>query len=183
VYYRNCIPILVLAAALVVAGAAGGAPTGAAELAEARLSARISAADALERPLLALINQFRRQHGVPPLRLAPSLDRAADRHGRSMALHGYFSHDSLDGSSVRDRVSRTDRSLRYVGLVGEVLLWRSPAPTPVEALAMWLQSPPHRAVLIDARYRMIGLGAVSASAASGVYGGLDVTIVAADLTS
>jgi uncharacterized protein YkwD len=143
-------------------------------------AARISAADGLERPLLELVNQARRQAGLDPLRPSATLARAANGHGRAMARHGFFSHDSRDGSSFRDRLTRLDRSLRD-GVVGEVLLWRSPAPTPAEALAMWLASPPHRAVLLDGRYRTIGIAAVSATGAPGVFRGLDVTIVAADL--
>lgn len=144
-------------------------------------SSRISSADSLERPLLALVNRLRRDAGLGTLRLSPALARAADAHGRAMGRHGFFGHDSLDGSSVRDRVSRWLRSLRSGGIVGEVLLWRSPAPTPQEALSMWLHSPPHRAVLLDPRYRTIGLAAVTVRSAPGVYRGLDVTIVAADL--
>jgi uncharacterized protein YkwD len=45
---------------------------------------------------------------------------------------------------------------------------------------MWLDSPPHRKILLTSAWREVGLGAVRALAAPGVYKGLDVTILTAD---
>ncbi len=48
------------------------------------------------------------------------------------------------------------------------------------ALELWLASPPHRANLLSPRWREIGLGAVHAFVAAGVYEGRAVTILTAD---
>ena len=45
---------------------------------------------------------------------------------------------------------------------------------------MWLASPPHRANLLDPHWREVGLSAVHATSAPGVYGGEAATIVTAD---
>jgi uncharacterized protein YkwD len=45
---------------------------------------------------------------------------------------------------------------------------------------LWLSSPPHRANLMTARWREIGLGAVHSTGAPGVYRGGPATIVTAD---
>jgi len=45
---------------------------------------------------------------------------------------------------------------------------------------MWMASPEHRANLLTARWRQVGLSAVHVAAAPGTFNGLDVTIVTAD---
>jgi uncharacterized protein YkwD len=167
----------VLAAALV---ASALTPDATARLA-APTSASTQAGSSLEATLLRLINSARAAHGLHGLRASTPLERAASGHARSMARFGFFAHESRDGSSPRDRIARVDPRLASRG-VGEVLLWRSPGPSPDQALSMWLGSPPHRAVLLDRDLRLIGLVALEAKAAPGVFGGMDVTIVAADLS-
>jgi uncharacterized protein YkwD len=41
--------------------------------------------------------------------------------------------------------------------VGENLAWVTPGATPRQVLRMWLASPPHRANLLDVRFRDTGL--------------------------
>lgn len=168
----TCLVVALAAAALAPVATAGPAsPT----------SASAPAARSLEDTLVRLINGARAERGLPSLRASAPLERAANGHARSMARFGFFAHESRDGSSPRDRIARVDPRLAS-GSIGEVLLWRSPGPSPEQALSMWLGSAPHRAVLLDPEFRLIGLTAVDAKAAPGVYGGLDVTIIAANLS-
>jgi uncharacterized protein YkwD len=60
------------------------------------------------------------------------------------------------------------------------MVWASPGLSADQALEMWLNSPPHRKNLLTPAWREIGLGAVRALAAPGVYQGRDVTILTAD---
>jgi uncharacterized protein YkwD len=140
-----------------------------------------SSARALETGVLAQVNAFRRENKLAPLRLSTALSAAARQHSREMAQRGYFSHSSADGSSFDRRIGRfyPFGSSRYWA-VGENLLWSSPTVDPAGALQMWLDSPPHRAILMTARWREIGLSAVHVPAAPGTYGGSEVTIVTAD---
>lgn len=176
--FRSPARLVVLAFALAacvlapVASAGPAAPT----------SASAPAARSLEDTLLRLINRARAERGLRSLRASATLARTAGGHARSMARFGFFAHESRDGSSPRDRIARVDPELASRA-VAEVLLWRSPGPSPDEALSMWLGSPPHRAVLLDPGLRLVGLVAIDAEAAPGVFGGLDVTILAADLSS
>jgi len=64
--------------------------------------------------------------------------------------------------------------------VGENLLWSSVELNAAAALDLWLNSPEHRAIMLNARWLEVGVGAVYARAAPGVYGGRNVTIVTAD---
>jgi uncharacterized protein YkwD len=45
---------------------------------------------------------------------------------------------------------------------------------------MWLNSPPHRKILLTPRWREVGLSAVHTASAPGVYRGLEVTVLTAD---
>lgn len=135
----------------------------------------------LVRPLLTAINGFRAQHGLKPLRSSVRLARAAEGHAVSMASDGYFSHTSDDGTVFWKRIARTYPQGTYARWsVGENLLWTAGSPTADQALAMWVASPEHRAVMLTAVYREVGIAAVAAPSAPGVFGGLDVTVVAAD---
>jgi uncharacterized protein YkwD len=60
------------------------------------------------------------------------------------------------------------------------MVWASPDLSADEAIQMWLDSPPHRKNLLAPSWREVGLGAVHALGAPGIYQGLDVTILTAD---
>jgi uncharacterized protein YkwD len=136
---------------------------------------------ALERSVLAEVNALRRSRGLVPLRLSPQLSAAAQAHSATMARHGFFRHESADGSAFWQRVRRYYRAGGYgYWSVGENLLWSSPNVDARGALRMWLNSPSHRRTLLTAEWREIGLGAVHVAAAPGAFGGREVTILTAD---
>jgi uncharacterized protein YkwD len=135
----------------------------------------------LEMQVLAGINNLRRGHGLVPLRLSPALVVAASEHSLSMGEHGFFEHTSLDGSPFWKRVEvpYPKNGSRFWS-VGENMAWASPGLRARQALGLWLASPPHRENLLSPVWREIGLGAVHAFAAQGVFDGRDVTILTAD---
>ncbi len=135
----------------------------------------------LEQGVLADINAFRAQNHLAQLRLSAPLTASARAHTRQMATAGYFAHESADGSAFwrRIQVFYTSSPWRYWS-VGENLLWSSPDVDAAGALRMWLASPEHRANLLNARWREIGVAAEHVNAAPGTFHGLDVTIVTTD---
>ena len=138
-------------------------------------------ASALESSILAQMNAVRAKHGKAPLKLSPALSAAARSHSQSMVTKGFFSHDSANGSSFSTRVRKWYGPRGYRSwAAGENLLWRSPDIDAASAVQMWMESPPHRANLLRAGWREVGLGAIHAYAAPGAYGGLEVTVVTAD---
>lgn len=140
----------------------------------------LSAADALERGVLSELNAVRKSHGLGPVRASRPLARAADGHSRAMVRHGFFAHESRDGTPFWKRVARSYPSRGYRKWeVGETLVW-STSLDAREAVRLWLDSAPHRKILLDARWREVGLGAVKAAAAPGAFKGHDVTVVTAD---
>jgi uncharacterized protein YkwD len=173
------VPALLLVLA-VAATAALAAPLAASD-GQAAPTRSVRAVASLERGVLAEVNALRRRHGLAPLRLNASLSAAADGHSRSMALRGFFGHDSADGSPFWQRVKRHYGSKGFpYWSVGENLVWAAPELSARTAVQMWLSSPPHRKNLLTPRWREIGLSAVRAEAAPGVFDGLDVVIVTAD---
>ncbi len=144
-------------------------------------STRVVAVNSLETSVLSGLNAIRAQHGLVPLKADPKLAAAADQHSREMAERGYFAHESADKSPFWKRVQRFYSSTNYrYWSVGENLLWASPDLDADAAVKMWMESPEHRANILTARWRQIGLSAVQVAAAPGTFNGLDVTIVTAE---
>jgi uncharacterized protein YkwD len=99
-----------------------------------------------------------------------------------MARHGYFAHASPNGRAFWRRIAvhypwRGYREWE----VGENLEYGQPGLGAAETLQDWLASPPHRANLVSRRFRDAGIGAVVATSAPGVYGGLPTTIITLNL--
>jgi uncharacterized protein YkwD len=141
----------------------------------------IASRPALNRAILSKVNTLRAEKGLRPIRVSAALSAAAKGHSMSMARNGYFSHESADGTVFWRRVQHYygSKGFRH-WQVGENLLWASPDVTPQQALQLWLDSPPHRRILLSGEWREIGLAAVHATAAYGDFGGRAVTIVTAD---
>jgi uncharacterized protein YkwD len=169
----SCIAAI-CALALLGAGATGATAAG-------KPARALAAADQLESQVLDELNAIRRSHGLVPVRLSRPLSAAADAHSRSMGTFGYFQHESRDGSEFWKRVKRFYGSGGYgTWSVGENLLWSSGGVDASRALKLWMESPGHRANILAARWREVGLSAVTVSGAPGVFGGRDVVIITTD---
>jgi uncharacterized protein YkwD len=163
----------VLAAVLVVAVAPSSG--------SARVRGKQTRATQLQVALLAQINSFRAAHGLARLRISAGLTAAASTHSAQMARLGFFSHNSANGQSFSQRIAQRYSSRGFRSwTVGENLVWGGPDIAPARAFRLWLSSPPHRANLLYARWREIGLGAVHSTSAPGAYGGRPATVVTAD---
>jgi uncharacterized protein YkwD len=131
--------------------------------------------------VLAEMQRVRLEHGLPSLRTSPDLRASAESHSLDMADSGYFAHDSADGTPFWKRVERFYPAAGYRSWdAAETLLWSSPAVDAASAVAGWLASPRHRAILLSPKWREVGVATVHESDAPGVFDGLDVTIVTAD---
>ena len=135
----------------------------------------------LERQVFVAVNAVRKEHGLVALRLNHALGEAAQGHSRSMAEHGFFRHESYDGSPFWRRIKPMYQPLqgRYWG-TGENMVWASPGLSAAQVVDLWMKSPPHRKNILAPSWRDIGIGGVHAPAAPGVYRGVSVTIVTAD---
>jgi uncharacterized protein YkwD len=110
---------------------------------------------------LCLLNSERSRYHLRPLSANRNLTRAAERHAADMEQHKYFSHVSRNGSDFVSRIRRAGY-LRNCSawFVGENLAWGAGRhrSTPQGIVAAWMNSPPHRANILNGRFREIGIG-------------------------
>ena len=162
--------------ALVALVGAFAAP--AAQSKKARTSVSLSS---LERGVLIDLNKIRAQHGLQPVHISARLTASAAQHSKEMGADGYFQHNSVNGTAFWKRITRWYGSKGYgYWSVGENLLWSSPSVDPAAAMQLWMNSPEHRANILTARWREIGVSAVHFASAPGTYKGLEVTIITTD---
>ena len=92
--------------------------------------------------------------------MSKRLNRAARVHSADMARHAYFSHNSLSGASFLDRIRRTGylrKARRWTA--GENIAWGTGhLATPRAIVRAWMNSPGHRANILNRRFRQIGVG-------------------------
>jgi uncharacterized protein YkwD len=104
----------------------------------------------LRRAILCLVNRTRASAGLARFRAERHLARAAVRHAADMGRRHYFAHVSPSGTSPLARA----RAAGWHGGVGEVIAWGSGSmASPRAALTGWLNSPPHRAILLGGAHR------------------------------
>jgi uncharacterized protein YkwD len=88
------------------------------------------------------------------------LAKAARSHAKDMVARGYFSHDSANGASFVDRIRKAGYvPARAFPSLGEDLAWGSGSlGTPREIVQSWMESPGHRANILNPRFREGGMG-------------------------
>ena len=125
----------------------------------------------LSRAILYQSNVVRMAHGVPPLAPSPALDAAADEQAAYMALALQAEHDNPfpHRHTVIDRVERAGLNGTLVGEnaimmpatrlaadAGPAYTYATYAAFLVEG---WMNSPDHRANLLERRFTYLGCGA------------------------
>ena len=135
----------------------------------------------LNQQVFADINKLRTSHGLVALKESKALDRAALAHSLQMGEKSFFSHNSANGEQFYVRVKRYYRATGYARwTVGENLLWDAPSVSAAAALQQWIKSPPHLRNLETAKWRDLGVSAVTVASAGGPYRGQRVTIITTD---
>jgi uncharacterized protein YkwD len=110
--------------------------------------------------LRCLVNVERARHGLPTLHSSARLNVAADQFSADMVARSYFAHVTPDGRSVTDRV----RAAGYLGgsndwALGEDIGWGTgSASSPASIFRAFMNSPPHRRVILSREFREIGVG-------------------------
>ena len=109
--------------------------------------------DAEQQAFLTLINNFRAQNGVGPLQVSVALQNAAQWMSADMAAKSYFSHtDSLG----RDPFQRMAAFGYGYSPAGENIAAGN--ATAQNTFNQWQASPGHRANMLNASFRVIGIG-------------------------
>lgn len=104
-----------------------------------------------EKQLVELINQERAHEGQPPLAVDKRLTQAARKHTALLVKHQSLSHQFVEEQPLRSRLVdenlRSDRQAENVALEMDV----------PGAHAVLMNSPPHRANILSARYNAVGV--------------------------
>jgi uncharacterized protein YkwD len=105
------------------------------------------------RAILDGLNAERADAGLPALSEDDRLDAAALGHSRDLASAGRCSHAGGDGSDAGTRLRRAG----YAPLAfGEIIACGSKSPA--DALGQWRRSSAHRQIILDRRFRAVGVG-------------------------
>ena len=107
-----------------------------------------------EQYLLAAANEARSNQGLPPVHLDPVLTEASAAHAREMADHADISHQFNGEAGLADRGANAGAHFSLISEnVGE-------APSSVIIHDLWMNSPGHRANLLDPNVDSIGIAVV-----------------------
>jgi uncharacterized protein YkwD len=110
-------------------------------------------AETAEQQLVQAINRERAANGLPPLKWDEALANAARQHAEAMAAQRSISHGFPGEPSLPSRATRA--GARFSWLSENVA-----AGSNAENISgQWMQSPNHRANLLDADMDTIGAGA------------------------
>ena len=113
-----------------------------------------------ERGVLELANQRRSENGRSALLADSRLAELARLHSRNMAEQGFFAHTDPWGRSVDDRRREYYPQLLHLG-IGENLFQMENSRrifTPEDAMSSWMESPGHRANILNPDYTHLGVG-------------------------
>jgi uncharacterized protein YkwD len=113
--------------------------------------------DRVERSIVRKLNKIRASNGLPRFRTNRALARGADFHCNDMLRANFFAHNSSNGQGMGERVE----SFRHSNWVGETLAYVPTSGARGQAariVQMWMDSPPHRASLLDPKFTRIGVG-------------------------
>jgi uncharacterized protein YkwD len=115
--------------------------------------------------VIVLTNEHRRAAGCGDLAWNGALATAAQRHADDMAANNYFSHNSRNGATFAARIRAAGYRYR---LAAENIA--AGQQSPEEVVATWMDSPGHRANILNCRLRHVGIGfAENGGSAYGAY--------------
>ncbi len=117
--------------------------------------------------LLTVTNEERIKNNLSPLTINTLLTEAAAKKAAHMFQNNYWAHFSPDGTSPWDFIKQSGYSYEYAGenLAKNFLFSQN-------VIDAWMNSPTHRANLLNGQYREVGFAVVN-----GVLNGEDTTLV------
>lgn len=106
-----------------------------------------------EQQIFSLTNILRKRHQKPKLIWNDDVHAVALSHSKDMHDENYFSHQSIDGRHLKDRLAEKDVVYQTAG---ENIAAQYPdGPAAIEG---WLNSEGHREALLEDRFKDLGVG-------------------------
>jgi uncharacterized protein YkwD len=106
-----------------------------------------------ELKMIELVNRERAAEGLPSLQYSDMLSTVSRNHAADMALSNYYSHERRDGRKFYQRIFDTGYPISKCGENIAVGL-----TTPEEVFEGWINSPEHRANILNSDFTEIGVG-------------------------
>ncbi|MFJ2932645.1 CAP domain-containing protein [Streptomyces sp. NPDC087219] len=103
--------------------------------------------------VIALANAERERAGCGPLHSENHLRTAAQGHADDMSARDYYEHDNPEGRDAGDRMTGAG----YTWSTWGENIHRGPK-TPARAMEDWMDSPGHRANILNCAFKDIGVG-------------------------
>lgn len=111
----------------------------------------------LEQTAFKLLNEKRKENGLPPVMWSEDMAKVARLHSENMAKLKFFSHVGKDGLMVNDRADAL--GFTKWKAIGENIAYNRGYDNPAEfACERWMQSPSHRENILNKRWKEAGLG-------------------------
>jgi uncharacterized protein YkwD len=142
-HLRRAAALLTLTAAVFGSALAIAAPASAATSTDASYEAKV----------VSLTNDARVKNGCAALRTDGKLTAAARAHSADMVQKNTFSHTGSDGSTFIVRIQRAGYA---ANATGENIAWGY--RTPADVVNGWLNSPTHRANILNCASKAVGVG-------------------------
>ncbi|AGB41821.1 uncharacterized protein, YkwD family [Halobacteroides halobius DSM 5150] len=108
---------------------------------------------AMEKKIVALVNQERQKQGLKPYQHNPKLSKVARTKAQDMVKNNYFSHTSPTYGSPFEMLSQFNVSYRTAG---ENIAQGQ--RTAQQVMNAWMNSPGHRRNILNQRFTQIGVG-------------------------
>lgn len=103
--------------------------------------------------ILALVNQERSNAGLAQVARNATLEDQAEEYACEMIAQNFFAHENpVTGSTLKDRAASFDYQFM---VIGENLA--AGQQTPQEVMTAWMNSPGHRANILDSRFTELGV--------------------------
>jgi hypothetical protein len=106
------------------------------------------AASARAEDITAMISQYRREHGLPAVKVDPKLTAVAERQAQAMARSGIMDHD-VDGSFA-SRISGANLATGAENIAAGTKTWS-------DTLRIWKESPGHNRNLLTPGADIVGV--------------------------
>lgn len=123
---------------------------------ETQQPAQAGTSSAYEQEVARLVNAEREKEGLAPLTVDASLTRTARMKSQDMHDNGYFDHQSPTYGSPFDLMKA--QGIRYRTAGENIAMGYR---TPEAVVSAWMNSPGHRANILNASYTKIGVGYVA----------------------
>jgi uncharacterized protein YkwD len=158
----------VLLAAVLIATAATAPASHAATCANTTVRPTATNTTVLRASVLCLVNQQRTAKGLVPLTANAALDRAAQGHSADMVARRFFSHTTPEGRTFVQRILAAGYPSRYRALAENIAWGSGTLSTPAQIVNNWMNSPGHRANILNGNLRESGIGIAAGAPRTGV---------------